>query len=249
MNKVDILGVLVDKVNVSEAVDRVMKMLSENMPHAVFTPNSEIIMLAHNDEEFKEILNSADMLTADGIGVVYASKILRNPIEERAAGFDVACGVIERLAESGHSLYLFGGKPGVAEKAKENLEKKYPFLRVVGTHNGYFNESKMPEIIESINRSGADILFVCLGAPAQEKWIHANMHKLSVKVCMGVGGSIDVLAGVAERAPEKWCNMGLEWLYRLIKQPSRFVRMLALPKFAWTVLLKGKRYEEETEEE
>lgn len=247
MSKVDILGVLVDKVNIPEAVDRIMKMLSENIPHAVFTPNSEIIMLAYKDEEFREILNSADMLTADGIGVVYASKILHNPIEERAAGYDIACGVIEQIAETGHGLYLLGGKPGVAETAKENLEKQYPFLRIVGTHDGYFDDSKMPQIIDDINNSGADILFVCLGAPAQEKWIHANMHKLKVRVSMGVGGSIDVLAGVAERAPEKWCNMGLEWLYRLIKQPSRFTRMLALPKFGLTVLFKGKRFDGEEE--
>lgn len=247
MNKVDILGVLVDKVNIPEAVDRIMKMLSENIPHAVFTPNSEIIMLAYKNEEFKEILNSADMLTADGIGVVYASKILHNPIEERAAGYDIACGVIEQISETGHGLYLLGGKPGVAEIAKENLEKQYPFLRIVGTHDGYFDGSKLPQIIDDINNSGADILFVCLGAPAQEKWIHANMHKLKVRVSMGVGGSIDVLAGVAERAPEKWCNMGFEWLYRLIKQPSRFVRMLALPKFGLTVLFKGKRFDGEEE--
>lgn len=240
MNKVDILGVLVDKVNITEAVEKIMEMLSENRPHAVYTPNSEIIMLAYKDEEFKEVLNSADMLTADGIGVVYASKILHNPIEERAAGYDIACGVIEKIAETGHGLYLFGGKPGVAEKAKENIEKQYPFLRVVGTHDGYFDESRLPEIIDDINSSGAEILFVCLGAPAQEKWIYNNMHKLKVRVSMGVGGSIDVLAGVAERAPEKWCNMGLEWLYRLLKQPKRFFRMLALPKFGLTVLFKGK---------
>jgi len=248
MNKVDILGVQVDKVNIPEAVDRIMEMLSENKPHMVFTPNSEIIMVAYKDEEFKEILNSADLLTADGIGVVYASKILHNPIEERAAGYDIACGVIEKIAETGHGLYLFGGKPGVAETAKENIEKEYPFLRVVGTHDGYFTEEQVPEIIDDINKSGADILFVCLGAPAQEKWIYKNKDKLKVRVSMGVGGSIDVLAGVAERAPEKWCNMGLEWLYRLIKQPKRFIRMLALPKFGLTVLFKGKRYEEEEEE-
>lgn len=248
MEKVDILGVLVDKVNIEEAVDEIFKMLSEKRPHAVFTPNSEIIMKAYKDENFRNVLNNADMLTADGIGVVYASKILNNPINERAAGYDIACGVIDRIAQTGHGLYLFGGKPGVAEKAKENLDKKYPFLRIVGMHDGYFDEGQIPEIIDDINNSGADILFVCLGAPAQENWISANMHKLNVRVCMGVGGSIDVLAGVAERAPEKWCSMGLEWLYRLLKQPKRFFRMMALPKFALTVLFKGKRYRAEQEE-
>lgn len=249
MEKVDILGVMVDKVNVSEAVERIIAMLSENAPHAVYTPNSEIIMLAHKDAEFREILNSADMLTADGVGVVYASKILNNPIEERAAGYDIACGVVRYIAQSGHALYLLGGKPGVAELAKERLDKKYPFIRIVGTHDGYFSSAELDGVIEDINASGADIIFVCLGAPAQEKWINANMHKLGARVLMGVGGSIDVFAGVAERAPEKWCNMGLEWLYRLIKQPSRFGRMLALPKFALTVLFKGKRYKNDEDED
>lgn len=242
MNKVDILGVKVDKFNIPEAVDEIFKMLSENRPHAVYTPNSEIIMTAYKDEEFRTVLNSADMLTADGIGVVYASKILHNPIEERAAGYDIACGVIERIAETGHGLYLFGGKPGIAEEAQRRLDEKYPFIRIVGTHNGYFTDAEIPEIIEDINNSGANIVFVCLGAPAQEKWINANMHKLNARVLMGVGGTIDVIAGNAERAPEKWCNMGLEWLYRLLKQPKRFFRMMALPKFALTVLFKGERY-------
>lgn len=248
MEKVDILGVLVDKVNKDEAVEEIFKMLSEARPHQIFTPNSEIIMKAYQDEEFRGILNSADMLTADGIGVVYASKILKNPIEERTAGFDVACGVIEKIAETGHGLYLFGGKPGVAEMAKDNIEKEYPFIRIVGTHDGYFDEEDVPEIISDINRSGADILFVCLGAPAQEKWINKYKDQLKARVLMGVGGSIDVLAGVVERAPEKWCNLGLEWLYRLLKQPSRFMRMMALPKFALTVLFKGERYDDDDEE-
>ncbi len=247
MNKVDILGVMVDKVTITEAVDKIFTMLGENRPHAIYTPNSEIIMAAYKNKEFAQILNSADMLTADGIGVVYASKILGNPIKERAAGYDIACELIERIAETGHSLYLFGGKPGVAEEAQRRLDEKYPFIRIVGTHDGYFTDAELPEIIADINRSGADILFVCLGAPAQEKWINENMHKLNTRILMGVGGTIDVLAGTAERAPEKWCNMGLEWLYRLIKQPKRFFRMLALPKFAITVLFKGERYHDDEE--
>ncbi len=242
MDKVNILGVLVDKVTIDEAVEKIFRMLSEHRPHAVYTPNSEIIMTAYKDGEFRNILNSADMLTADGIGVVYASRILGNPIAERAAGYDIACGVIERIAETGHGLYLFGGKPGVAEEAQKRLDEQYPFIRIVGTHDGYFTEADLPEIIADINNSGADIVFVCLGAPAQEKWIYENMHKLKVRVLMGVGGTVDVLAGNTERAPEGWRKLGLEWLYRLLKQPKRFFRMMALPKFALTVLFKGERY-------
>ena len=244
-NKVNILGVHIDKVNIEEAVDRIFEMLDERRPHSVFTPNSEIILNAYKDKEFAEILNNADLLTADGIGVVYASKILGNPIKERAAGFDIACGVIDRISETGHRLYLLGGRPGVAEKAKKNLEKEYPFIQIVGTHDGYFDEEDNPKIIKEINSLGAEIVFVCLGAPKQEKWIADNQDNLRAKVLMGIGGSLDVFAGEAERAPEIWCKLGLEWLYRLIKEPWRFKRMLALPKFALTVLFKGERASEE----
>lgn len=242
MDKVNILGVNVDKATHDEAVDKVMEMLNAGRNHAVFTPNSEIILMAYHDAEFCALLNSADLLTADGIGVVYASRILKNPVPERVAGYDVACGVIDKIAETGHRLYLFGGKPGVAEQAKENLTAKYPFLNIVGMHNGYFGAEEVDGIIDDINKSGTDLLFVCLGAPAQEKWICANRDRLCCHVMMGIGGSLDVFAGTVERAPEFWCKYGLEWLYRLIKEPWRFKRMLALPKFGLTVLFKGKRY-------
>lgn len=242
MEKVNILGVNIDKTTNTEAVDKIYQMLNEKGNHAVFTPNSEIILMAYKDSEFCALLNSAELLTADGIGVVYASRILRNPVPERVAGYDMACGIIARIAESGHRLYLFGGKPGVAEKAEENLKEKYPLLNIVGTHNGYFKPEETESIIEDINASGADLLFVCLGAPAQEKWIAANREKLNCHVMMGIGGSLDVFAGYVERAPEVWCKLGLEWLYRLKKEPWRFWRMTALPKFGFTVLFKGKRY-------
>lgn len=242
MEKVNILGVNVDKTTNREAVEKIIKMLGEPGDHAVFTPNSEIILMAYKDPAFCDVLNTADLLTADGIGVVYASKILRNPVPERVAGYDIACGVIDEIAKTGHRLYLFGGKPGIAETAQKKLKEKYPLLNIVGVHDGYFAPEDEPAIIEDINSSGADLLFVCLGAPKQEKWIDANRALLNCRVMMGIGGSLDVFAGAVMRAPDFWCKMGLEWLYRLIKEPSRFFRMLALPKFGFTVLFKGKRY-------
>lgn len=247
MEKTNILGVNVDKVNYDEAVERIMKMLNEPGNHTVFTPNSEIILMAYKDENFCGILNSADLLTADGIGVVYASKILGNSVPERVAGFDVSCGVLDEISQSGHRLYLFGGKPGVAEMAAENLKQEYPLLNIVGMRDGYFTPEENDSIIDDINQSGADLVFVCLGAPKQENWIFENRSKLNCHVMMGVGGTLDVLAGTAERAPEIWCDLGFEWLYRLIKEPKRFFRMLALPKFALTVIFKGKRYREDEE--
>ena len=242
MDRINILGVQVDMVTIPEAADKIVEFLSEDKFHAVYTPNSEIIMEAYRDEAFSEVLNEADLLTADGIGVVYASKYLKKPLKERAAGYDIARLLLQKLNYTDHKLFLFGGKPGVAELAMENMKKDYPQLNIVGTRNGYFGEEDEDEIIAQINESGADILFVCLGAPRQEKWIYKHKDKLMVKVAMGVGGSIDVFAGTVQRAPEFFCKTGLEWFYRLMKEPWRAKRMTDLPKFAVTVLKEGKKY-------
>ena len=245
MDKVNILGVNVDMVNISEATDKIMSFFKEDGLHTVFTPNSEIIMAAYRDKSFADILNRADLLTADGIGVVYASKILKKPIKERAAGYDIARCVLEKIKDTGNKLYLFGGKPGVAEAAMTNLLKEYNGLKIVGLRNGYFKPEEEQEIVEDINKSGADIVFVCLGAPLQEKWIDRHRTELKAHVAMGIGGSLDVFAGKVERAPEFFCKTGLEWFYRLCKEPRRAGRMMDLPKFGMTVLLKGKNFKQE----
>ncbi len=242
MERVNILGVKVHRVGIKKAADTIFSFLSQDKCRKVFTPNSEIIMAGYKDKEFADILNSADLLTADGIGVVKAAQILKRPVPERAAGFDIACRLLEMVAKSEHSLFLFGGKPGVAEKAEEELLKKYPGLKIKGTRNGYFKPEETDEIIEDINASGADLLFVCLGAPKQEYWIHENADKLKVKAALGIGGSLDVFAGVVERAPEFYCQHGLEWFYRLMKEPWRAKRMMSLPKFAIKVILHGRKY-------
>ncbi len=245
-DKVNILGVYVDMVNIRQAADRIMQFFDEAKVHKVYTPNSEIIMAAYKDESFKELLNNAELLTADGIGVVYASRILKKPIAERAAGYDIACDVLDRIKGTSHSVFLFGGKPGVAEIAKETLEERYPGIKVAGMRNGYFKPEEEDEIVKEINESGADLLFVCLGAPKQEQWLARNAEKLTdVRVAMGIGGSLDVFAGTAMRAPKFYCDHGLEWFYRLMKQPSRAGRMLALPKFGLTVLFKGRKFKQD----
>ena len=246
MEKVNILGVKVDMVTISEAADLIMKFMGEEKFHSVYTPNSEIIMQAYRNPEFAELLNRADLLTADGIGVVHASKILKKPIKERAAGFDIAKKVLEKMNYTDHKLFLFGGKPGVAEEAARNLKKDYPELNIAGMRNGYFKEDEEPEIVEEINASGADMLFVCLGAPKQEEWIDRNREGLkNVRVAMGIGGSLDVFAGNVQRAPEIFCKTGMEWFYRLCKEPWRAKRMADLPKFAATVITKGKNYKQD----
>ena len=246
MEKVNILGVKVDMVTISEAADLIMKFMGEDKFHSVYTPNSEIIMQAYRNTDFAELLNRADLLTADGIGVVHASKILKKPIKERAAGFDIAKKVLEKMNYTDHKLFLFGGKPGVAEEAARNLKKDYPELNIAGMRNGYFKEGEEPEIVEEINASGADMLFVCLGAPKQEQWIDRNREGLkNVRVAMGIGGSLDVFAGNVQRAPEIFCKTGMEWFYRLCKEPWRAKRMADLPKFAATVITKGKNYKQD----
>lgn len=245
MDRVNILGVNVDMVTISEATDKILDFLDEDKLHSVYTPNSEIIMEAYRNQDFNEILNAADLLTADGIGVVYAAKYLKKPIKERAAGYDVAKLLLQKISYTDHKLFLFGGKPGVGDLAKKNMQKDYPGLNIVGVRNGYFTEDEEEEIINEINASGADLLFVCLGAPRQEKWIHKNKDKLKVKVAMGVGGSIDVFAGTVQRAPDFFCKTGLEWFYRLMKEPWRAKRMMDLPRFAMTVVKEGKKHKQD----
>ncbi len=242
MDKINILGVKVDKVTIAQARDRIMEFLKEDGFHSVYTPNSEIIMAAYKDPEFAELLNRSELLTADGIGVVHAAKILGSPLEERAAGYDIAREVLDRMNNIGTSLYLFGGKPGVAEEAAKKLNEEYPNIPIVGTRNGYFKPEEEADIVKDINDSGAQMLFVCLGAPMQEKWIDRHRTELKPRVAMGIGGSLDVFAGRVERAPEAWCKLGLEWLYRLKKEPWRFKRMTVLPIFGLTVIFKGRKY-------
>ncbi len=245
MDKVNILGAMVDKVNIEQASDIIISFIENGEKGKyVFTPNSEILMKAYRDKEFCNILNTASLLTADGIGVVYASRILKNSIPERCAGFDTACELMEKMSSKGMSLYLFGSKPGVAEKAMDTINKKYPGINVVGTADGYFDSEKENQIIDDINEKSPDVLFVCLGAPKQEQWIYKNAKNLNVCCSLGIGGSLDVLAGTVERAPEFYCKHGIEWLYRLLKQPSRIGRMMDLPKFGFTVLVHGRKFKQ-----
>ena len=233
---IDILGVNVDSITFADAVDKAEALVKADGVSMIFTPNPEIVMCAKNDAELKNILNSADLCTADGIGVVYASKILGSPVPDRVAGFDLVCALLERMSKTGDGVFLFGAKPGVAEAAKAKMEEKYPGIVVSGTHNGYFKPEDEDKIVEEINASGAKLLLVCLGAPKQEKWIAQNQNRLKVNLCMGVGGTLDVFAGTAKRAPEIFIKLNLEWTYRILKHPSRIGRFAALPKFVIEVL-------------
>ncbi len=233
---INILGVNVSSATVSDAVQLISGAISSGNKMSVFTPNSEIILSAYKDAQFKNIINSASLCTADGIGVIYASKIFGAPIPERCSGYDISLELIKEIAKTGSSLYLFGASPGVAETAKKKIEESNPGINIVGYHDGYFDAEEEKNIINDINEKKPNVLFVCLGSPKQEKWIYDHLNDLDINIAIGLGGCLDVYAGNIKRAPQIFIKLGLEWFYRLIKEPKRFFRMLALPKFMLTVL-------------
>lgn len=233
---VDILGIPVDAITMKEAVDSVGAFVREGGAHAIYTPNAEIMMAAQRDPELKEIMKKADMLAADGAGVVLASKLLGRPVPEKVSGVDLVREVFRAYAADGLSCYLFGAKPGVAQEAADRIKAEYPGLVIAGFHDGYFTDEEEAEIISDINRSSPDILLVALGAPKQEKWIFNRLGRLNAKVCIGVGGTIDILSGRVRLCPDFFRRHGLEWLYRLYKEPRRARRMLDIPRFMLRIL-------------
>ena len=238
--KTNVLGIQFDNLTREEARQAGRELLRGSDFHYVVTPNPEFLLAAEKDLEFQKILNRADLVLPDGIGVVYSAKILGTPLKERVAGFDFACDMLEELNELGGRLYLLGAKPGVADMAAERLQKQYPGLKVAGTHDGYFKEDA--PVVEAIRESGADCVFVCLGAPKQELWMARNGPATGAHLLCGLGGSLDVFAGTVERAPKFWSDHGLEWFYRLCKEPKRIGRMMKLPLFLVHVRQeKGKR--------
>lgn len=241
MEKINILGIDFDNVTMQEAVNKCNEFLNNNKLNMVVTPNPEIVMIAKDDEEYRKIINSASLVVPDGIGIIKAGNILKKPLNQRVAGYDLICNFFaSQNQEIEKRVYILGAKPGVAQIAKEKLEEKYN-LKVVGTHDGYFKDEDVENIIEDINKSQANILLVGMGMKKQEQFIYLNKEKLNVNIAFGCGGSIDVFAGTVKRAPEFWVNHNLEWLYRLIKQPSRLGRMLVLPKFLLVVMFRKNR--------
>lgn len=227
--KIDVLGVSFDDLTMTEAVERATELMEAPGFRYVVTPNPELVSRAGKDESFRQSLAGAELTLADGVGIIYAAKLLGRPLKARVPGIDFAGRLMEVMAKKGTKLFLLGAKPGVAEKAAENLAAQYPGLRICGVHDGYFQEDAA--VVEAIRASGADVLFVCLGAPKQENWMAQYGPQTGARLAVGLGGSLDVFAGVVERAPERWRRLGLEWLYRLIKEPSRIGRMAVLPAF------------------
>ncbi len=237
MKSVKILGVRIDKVDADEAYNKFLSLFKNGTFSAIYTPNPEIIMMAQDDEPLKEALLDADLVIPDGIGVVYASRIHKLGLEERIPGIEFMDRMLKFCNNTKGSIFILGGKPGVPEKACEKISEKYPNIDIKGCQDGYFTPEEELKVVDKINEVKPDILFVALGCPKQEKWIHEHRKILNTRVAMGVGGSVDVWAGHAKRAPKLFIKLNLEWFYRLLREPSRLGRMMSLPKFLLRVLL------------
>lgn len=229
--QINIFGVFLDRVDYSKACKKAQQFLQDFDSKVIVTPNAEMIMAAQKNAELMKMLNSADMSLPDGIGVVIASRILGDPLLQRTTGFDFMMKLIAMAEKQGLSLFLLGGKPGIAQQAAEQIKAMFPGVNIAGTHHGYFKAEDEHNILDMINDKKPDILLVAMGFPKQEKFMIENKNKLRFRVAIGVGGSLDVLSGNVSRAPEFMQKAGLEWLYRLITQPWRFKRMTVLPLF------------------
>ena len=248
MNKIrhrtTILGVNVDVLSKDELIEKMQIILEQDNGSYVFTPNAEILYRAYKDKEYRKILNSASLLIPDGSGVALASKLKAEPIPSRLCGIDLAMDTLKYAAGRGYSVFLLGGKKGIAEKAADHLRAEIPTLKICGTHHGYFNKTtdstENLDVCRKINASSPHLLFVCFGAPAQEIWIYENLKDLpSVRLAAGLGGSLDVWAGNVRRAPRIVQKSGLEWLYRAIRQPSRTKRIPSLWGFCCAVTVEN----------
>ncbi len=234
MNKERILGVAVSDLSYNELAKNIESDIDNNKKSFIVAINPEKVLKARKDEKLAQLLDSADYPIADGIGVVIASRLKKGNIKNRVTGIECMDMICALSNKKGYKIFLYGAKAETLAKAKAKLEEKYPDIKIVGTANGYEQDNE--KIVTEINESGADIVFVALGSPKQENWIVGNRDRLCPKIYMGVGGSFDVLSGNIKRAPKFMLKLGLEWLYRLIREPKRFFRQIKLLKFIFLVL-------------
>ncbi|SMB89575.1 N-acetylmannosaminyltransferase [Thermanaeromonas toyohensis ToBE] len=235
------LGCRVDGFTLKEAVELLSCFIASGKPHHVVTLNAEMAYRALHDPELKDIINRADLVTPDGAGVVWATRILGTPVPERVAGIDLVQALAWQAAEKGWRLFLYGGVPGVAEEAARKLKERHPGLNIIGTSHGYLSKEEERELLQHLKENRPHLLLVALGSPKQEYWIAQHLKELGVPVAIGVGGSLDVLAGRIRRAPRFMQGLGLEWLYRVLQEPKRVKRVLALPKFIIAVLTQARK--------
>lgn len=230
-NKVTVLGVSFDRVTLEEAYQKFKSLLKTGGFHYIVTPNPEIVMKAQKDSRYRNVLAGAALTLPDGIGIVIGTKFRKNKITQRVPGFEFTSEILRHAVSEGYRIFLIGGKPGVALDAKSNLEKAYPGIQVVGAEHGYFQKEEEPEMVKAILDSGANVILSAMGAPRQEYFLFDHKEEFQDAIGIGVGGTLDVLAGRVERAPEFYQKIGMEWLYRMVKEPVRLKRAGALPLF------------------
>lgn len=231
--KINILGVAFDALTLGEAEERADALLCSGAGGYIVTANPEIVLRCREDAAYAAAVNGAELVLADGVGDLCAARILGTPLPGRVAGSDLVPRLLARLAERGGSVFLYGARPGVAERAGESLQSACPGLRIAGTENGYISDETA--LLEALEREKPDLLLLGLGAPRQELWMAKNRQRTPA-VMIGVGGLLDVFAGDIPRAPETWQRLGLEWLYRLLREPRRFKRVIRLPKILFLAL-------------
>ena len=237
--RIDVLGISFDEFTLDEAVAKAIDIIdNSDLSTYVVTPNPEIVWMARRDEALRAALNAAGMVLPDGVGIVIGARILGTPLRSgRVPGIDFADSLFARISQFAGSVYLLGAKPGVAEQAGENLAKKHPGLVIAGAADGYYKDDEsLEDIIEDINKTQPDVLLVCLGSPNQEFWMQTNLERLNVKLCAGLGGSLDVFAGNVRRAPIIFRKLGIEWLFRLCNEPRRIKRMIKIPLFVMAAI-------------
>ena len=237
MESLEILGCRLDVVDAQAAADRVLQFVRENAAAQVVTLGTEMVVYAQHDEAFREVVNACALSICDTVGLLTVARSRGAALRTRVTGVELVEDLCARAATDGTGVFLFGGAEGVAADAAAILETRFPGLQIAGTRNGFFVSDDEHAIVETIRKSGAKLLFVGLGSPRQEFWLAKNLVATGCAAGIGVGGSFDVLSGRAERAPLVWQRLGLEWLYRLMREPRRFRRQLALPYFVWLVLL------------
>jgi len=232
--KEKILGINVSITDYQKIIDDIKKSIDKKEKKTIIAINPEKILKAKENDEIKKILNKADYQIPDGIGVIYASKLKKGKIKSRITGIDLMDKICLLANNEKYKIFLYGAEEEVVKKAKKCLEQKYSNIKIVGYLNGYVND--LDKIIKTINKSKADILFVALGSPKQERWIIQNKEKIDAYVLQGVGGSFDVISGNIKRAPIWMQKYGLEWLYRILKEPKRILRQIKILKFLFIAI-------------
>lgn len=238
MPSAQLYGVSISKWGMDETVSYLQQHIEsgeKRRPHQVVTINPIMMMAGLENEQFMSVLRSAELVIPDGIGVVIASRFVRDPIPQRVAGIDLMQKLLRLGSRRRYRVYFLGSTEDVVEEVVRQVNRRYPGVQIAGYHHGFFGEEEDKQRVQEIRESNPDILFVARGLDTQEPWIGRYKKQLDVPVMMGVGGSFDVMAGKVKRAPVLFQKTGMEWLYRLMKEPSRYKRMLALPKFMWKV--------------